>query len=186
MDFMTAITQFKPGSYQESTDQQTMLLFIKKNLPNVLTRDNKIAHLTSSSLIFNPSKDKLLMIYHNIYQSWSWTGGHADGDKDLLQVAVREAKEETGLRNITILSDSIIALDILPVFGHAKNHKPVSAHLHLSVAYAFQALEDEPLQIKPDENSGVRWIAIDQLTDYVSESHMRTVYNKIIDKVVNK
>ena len=181
MDYLTAITAFKPGSAQEQADQQTFLRFIHNN-PDVLLRDNKIAHLTSSALIFNEARDKLLMIYHNIYQSWSWTGGHADGEADLLQVASREAKEETGLNTVTAMYDEIISLDILPVFGHLKKNQPVSAHLHLSVAYILSAAEDEPLAIKPDENSGVRWIAIDQLADYVSEPHMQVIYQKILNK----
>lgn len=181
MDYLTAITAFKPGSAQEQADQQTFLRFINNN-PDVLLRENKIAHLTSSALIFNEARDKLLMIYHNIYQSWSWTGGHADGEADLLQVAIREAKEETGLNTVTAMYDEIISLDILPVFGHLKKNQPVSAHLHLSVAYILSAAEDEPLAIKPDENSGVRWIAIDQLADYVSEPHMQVIYQKILNK----
>ena len=181
MYYLTAITAFKPGSAQEQADQQTFLRFINNN-PDVLLRENKIAHLTSSALIFNASQDKLLMIYHNIYKSWSWTGGHADGEADLLQVAIREAKEETGLKQVTAAVDKIISLDILPVFGHLKKNQPVSAHLHLSVAYILSAAEDEPLAIKPDENSGVRWIAIDQLADYVSEPHMQVIYQKILNK----
>lgn len=181
MDYLTAITQFKPGSAQEQADQQTFLGFIKNN-PDVLLRENKIAHLTSSALIFNPEQDKLLMIYHNIYKSWSWTGGHADGEPDLLEVAIREAKEETGLNEVTIKSDKISSLDILPVFSHIKNNQPVSAHLHLSVAYLLQASENEPLTIKPDENSGVRWIAINELANYVGEPHMLVVYDKILNK----
>lgn len=181
MDYLTAITEFKPRSAQEQADQQTFLRFINNN-PDVLLRENKITHLTSSALIFNPERDKLLMIYHNIYQSWSWTGGHADGEADLLQVAIREAKEETGLKQVTAVADTIISLDILPVFGHVKNNQPVSAHLHLSVAYLLLASEDEPLAIKPDENSGVRWIAVNELANYVTEPHMQVVYNKILNK----
>ncbi|WP_373483565.1 NUDIX hydrolase [Acetobacterium sp.] len=181
MDYLTAITEFKPGSAQEQADQQTFLWFIKNN-PDVLLRGNKIAHLTSSALIFNPERDKLLMIYHNIYQSWSWTGGHADGEADLLQVAIREAKEETGLTEVTAITNKIISLDILPVLGHVKNNLPVSAHLHLSVAYLLSASEDESLTIKSDENSGVKWIAINELANYVSEPHMQVVYDKILSK----
>lgn len=181
MDYLTAITEFKPGSAQEEADQQTFLRFIHNN-PDVLLRENKIAHLTSSALIFNASQDKLLMIYHNIYQAWSWTGGHADGETDLLQVAIREAKEETGLTRVRALSEEIISLDILPVFGHVKNNQPVSAHLHLSVAYLLQAVEDEALRIKADENCGVRWIAINELANYVTEPHMQVVYDKILNK----
>lgn len=182
MDYLKAITAFKAGSVQEMTDQQTILSLIEKNPEDVLLRENRIAHLTSSSLIFNESWDKLLMVYHNIYQSWSWTGGHADGDEDLLAVAIKEAKEETGLKTIQASSDKIITLDILPVFGHLKNNEWVSAHLHLSVAYVLRASQDETLRVKPDENSGVQWIPIGELSDYVSESHMQVVYDKILKK----
>ncbi|MBU4439998.1 MAG: NUDIX hydrolase [Acetobacterium sp.] len=182
MNYLTAISQFKPESKQEQDDQQTILAFIKNYQENVLLRENKIAHLTSSALILNDSKDKLLMVYHNIYNSWSWTGGHADGEADLLQVAIKEAKEETGLKKVTVYDQKIVSLDILPVFGHIKNNQTVSAHLHLSVAYLLQASECEVLTIKPDENSGVKWIPIRQLPDYVSEPHMQVVYDKILHK----
>ncbi|MBI4857233.1 MAG: NUDIX hydrolase [Acetobacterium woodii] len=182
MNYLTAISQFKPESNQEQDDQQTILAFIKTYPKNVLLRENKIAHLTSSALILNESMDKLLMIYHNIYQSWSWTGGHADGEMDLLQVAIKEALEETGLGKIKAISDKIVSLDILPVFSHLKNNLPVSAHLHLSVAYLLQASENESITIKPDENSGVKWIPIRELPDYVSEPHMQVVYDKILNK----
>ena len=49
--------------------------------------------MTSSGLIFNKNLDKILMVHHNIYNTWSWTGGHADGEDDLLKVAIKEAKE---------------------------------------------------------------------------------------------
>ena len=87
---------------------------------NILTRENAFAHLTSSGFILNENKDKVLMIYHNLYNSWAWTGGHADGEDDLLEVAIKEAKEETGVVNIHPLSTQIMSLDILPVWGHMK------------------------------------------------------------------
>lgn len=185
MDYLTAILEFIAGSEQERADQHAILSFIKRNPADVLLRKNKIAHLTSSALIFNESMDKLLMIHHNIYQSWSWTGGHVDGDGDLLAVAIKEAQEETGLKNIKTLSEEIVSLDVLPVFGHLKNNEPVSAHLHLSVAYVLQASEKEALRIKPDENTGVQWISIKDLADYVSEAHMQVVYDKILKRVAD-
>lgn len=186
MHYQKAIANFKPGSALEAADKETIQLFISKNPGNVLLRENKIAHLTSSSMIFNETMDKVLMIYHNIYQSWSWTGGHADGDEDLLAVAIREAQEETGIKQVKTCSDRIVSLDILPVFSHIKNNKPVSAHLHLSVAYVLKASEEEPVRSKPDENSGVMWIPIKNLTDYVSEPHVQVVYDKICDRVLNR
>lgn len=186
MHYQKAIENFKAGSAQEAADKETIQLFISKNPGNVLLRENKIAHLTSSSMIFNETMDKVLMVYHNIYQSWSWTGGHADGDEDLFYVAIKEAQEETGIKQIKAYGDRIVSLDILPVFGHVKNNKRVSAHLHLSVAYVLKASEEEPVRSKPDENSGVMWIPIKNLTDYVSEPHVQVVYDKICDRVLNQ
>ena len=76
---------------------------------DILTRKNDIGHFTASCWIVNKEKTKVLMVYHNIYDSWSWTGGHADGDEDLLRVSLKEAKEETGLKNVESLSNKIFS-----------------------------------------------------------------------------
>mgnify|MGYP002237558723 CR=1 FL=1 len=53
--------------------------------------------MTASAWVVNKDRSKVLMIYHNIYNSWSWLGGHADGETDLLAVAIREVREEAAL-----------------------------------------------------------------------------------------
>jgi len=102
---------------------------------------NEIAHITSSAFIINKDKDKVLMVYHNIYNSWSWVGGHVDGEEDLLYVAMKEAKEETVIKNVSPVSDNILSMDILPVLGHRhiRKGKYVPPHLHLSVTYLLEA-----------------------------------------------
>ena len=108
MDYIQAIKNFEPMNEQEQNDKKLILKFIKKN-DDVLYRDNEYAHMTSSGLIFNEKLDKILMVHHNIYNTWSWTGGHADGEADLLKVAIKEAKEETSVENIGVLDENIIA-----------------------------------------------------------------------------
>lgn len=76
--------------------------------------------MTASSMIFNPSRDRVLLAFHKLYQSWAWTGGHADGDGDLLAVALREAQEETGIVSVRPLSPDILTLDVLPGLGARK------------------------------------------------------------------
>ena len=110
------------------------------------------------------------MAYHNIYQSYSWLGGHADGDPDLFAVALREAKEESGITELTPFSREILALDILPVPAHIKRGKPVKEHEHLNVTYLFIAPTDQTLSVKADENSAVAWIPIADLPKVVSEA----------------
>ena len=106
----------------------------------------------------NPSLDKALLVHHNIRNTWAWTGGHADGDANLLQVAVREAKEETGVMNVIPLTPKIITIDILPVFGHWRKGNYVNTHLHLSIAYILIASEKETLTVNENELIGVSWI----------------------------
>ncbi|MBU5482687.1 NUDIX hydrolase [Clostridium sp. MSJ-11] len=182
MNWIEQIKEYKPYNEQEKKDKEIILYSID-TLDNILTRDNEIAHITSSAFVVNKTKDKVLMIHHNIYNSWSWTGGHADGEEDLLGVAIREVKEETGIDNVHPVIEDIFSLDILPVLGHMKRGKYVSAHLHLSVAYLLEGDENELLIVKADENSDVKWIPIEEVNAYSNEPHMIKLYNKLISKI---
>ena len=181
MKYIQDIKKYIPVNEQESKDKEIIIDFINKN-KDVLTRENEVAHLTSSGFIVNKNRDKVLMIHHNIYNSWGWTGGHADGDSDLLEVAIKEAKEETGITNVRPIIDDICCIDILTVKGHIKKGKYVAPHLHLSVAYVLEADEAEEVKVKEDENSGVKWVDIDRVLELTDEEHMKDVYSKLINK----
>lgn len=182
MNWTDSIKTYDPYNEQEEKDKEIILKCIDK-FHNILTRENEIAHITSSAFVLNKTKDKVLMVHHNIYNSWSWTGGHADGEEDLLAVAIKEVKEETGVKSIQPVSTDIFSLDILTVLGHIKREKYVAPHLHLSVAYLVEADESELLIIKEDENSGVKWIPIEKVNAYSNEPHMQKVYSKLISKI---
>lgn len=144
-----------PYNEQEERDRDIMLQLLKTQ-ENILERENQTAHFSASSWLLNKEHTKVLMIYHNIYHSWSWTGGHADGEANLLEVAKREAMEETGIKNIITVSDEIYSVEILTVDGHVKRGSYVPSHIHLNVTYLMEADEQEVLRVKPDENSGVK------------------------------
>lgn len=182
MNWIQSIKAYNPYNEQEQKDKEIILQCID-TFRNILTRDSEIAHITSSAFVLNKTRDKVLMVHHNIYNSWSWTGGHADGEEDLLAVAIREVKEETGVKNIEPVISDIFALDILTVVGHIKKGKYVAPHLHLSVAYLVEADEREWLIVKEDENSGVKWIPIEEVNVYSNEPHMQKVYDKLISKI---
>jgi 8-oxo-dGTP pyrophosphatase MutT (NUDIX family) len=182
MDLKNIIENFKPYNEQEQKDKETFLKWMD-SFEDLLTRNNEFAHFTSSAFVVNKEKTKVLMIYHKIYDSWGWTGGHADGEDDLLSVALREVEEETGVKKLKPVSNDIFLLDILSVIGHFKRGKYVSAHVHLSVAYLIEADENEPLRIKEDENSGVAWVPIGEVVAKSTEPHMKILYKKAIDKI---
>jgi len=185
MNWRNEIEKYLPYNEQELKDKE-VILEAGKSFDNLLTRENKIMHMTSSGYIVNKTRDKVLMIYHKIYDSWAWTGGHADGDGDFLRVAIKEAKEETGAKNITPVDENIISVDVITVDGHVKRGEYVSSHLHLNVTYLLEANEDEALVVNEEETKGVKWIPIDELSSYCSEPYMvENIYNKINEKIKN-
>ena len=180
MDIVEQIRQFKPLCEQEEKDKAVMLWFLGSN-PDAFARSNSMAHMTASAWVLSPDRTKVVMCYHNIYKSWSWTGGHADGDRDLLAVAMREVQEETGLVTHPLM-DSFYSLECLTVDGHEKRGQYVSGHIHLNVTYLLQA-EGEALRVKDDENSAVRWMTPEEALCASTEPWMvERVYRKLADR----
>ena len=182
MHFIEEIRNYQPSCPQEGVDKENMLRSISLFQDSILTRDCTLAHMTASSMIFNKNRDKVLMVFHNIYQSWSWTGGHADGESDLCKVAMKEAKEETGLSDLRLISEHPGSLEILTVWSHVKRGVPVSGHVHLNLSYLFEADEEAEIHMQEEENSGVAWIPVDQLGTYVAEPYMIPIYEKLIER----
>ena len=182
MSWIDSIKELVPSNEQERKDKEVILKYINM-VDDILKRDNEIIHITSSGFVINKDKDKVLMVHHNIFNSWSLPGGHADGEENLLGVAISEIKEETGVNDIIPITNKIVSLDILSVLGHFRKEKYVSSHLHISLAYLVQADENEQVIIKPDENSAVKWIPISEIDIHSSEFHMKKIYNKIISKI---
>ena len=182
--YVDEIRAYTPQNEQEAADQRLILEYIRLFPDNILTRDNEIAHLSSSGFVVNADGTRVLMAHHNIYKVWAWTGGHADGEGDLLSVALREAREESGLETLRVLKDGIFSLETLTVDGHIKRGSYVSSHLHLNVTYLLEADPREPLRMKPDENSGVAWFPVSQVAERVTEPWMnRWVYQKLMERV---
>ena len=104
MSLREIIEAYTPCCAQEENDRRMMLQYLDM-FPDVLLRANETAHFSASAWVVNPTHDRVLMIWHNIYKSWSWPGGHADGEDDLLSVALREVCEETGVQNARAASE---------------------------------------------------------------------------------
>ena len=176
------IQSYQPYNEQEEKDKEVILKYLA-TFNNLLTRENEFAHFTASAWVVNKKRTKVVMIYHNIYQSWAWTGGHADGEEDLQRVALREVEEETGLKNLKLIDDEIYSIEILTVNGHVKRGKYVSSHLHLNLTFLIEADEQEKTRIKEDENSGVKWVNIEEATRITREAQMVPIYEKLNQKL---
>jgi len=172
------IRAYVPQCEQEAADRERMLEYMSLFPHNILTRENTLCHFTASGWVTNAQHTKVLMAWHNIYRSWSWTGGHADGEADLLAVAMREVCEETGLRSVVPVRQAPVTLEILTVPGHVKRGAFVSPHVHLNLTFLFCADEHAPLFAKEDENSGVKWFSPEDALANCSEPMMLPIYRK--------
>ena len=174
------ILNYQPKNQQEEADKKLILQITQQD--ELYNRSNLVAHYTSSGFIMNKTLDKVLFAYHNIYDSFAWSGGHNDGDQNFLKVAIKEANEELGIKNLECLTNEIDSLDVLHVNSHFKNGEYVSEHLHFNITYILIGDEREQIRIKPDENSAVKWISIFDLDKFVTEKNMLVIYNKLIHK----
>ncbi len=180
--YLDDIRAYVPRSEAEAADREQMLYYVNQYPDTILTRENKCAHITASGFVLSEDGERVLMAFHNIYKVWAWTGGHADGEGDLLSVALREAREETGAEHIRPLSEAIASLEILPVWGHVKRGEYVPSHLHLNVSYLLTADRGGPLKIREGENSGVAWLPADRLLELTNEWQMDEVYIKLLQR----
>ena len=183
MKIVEEIKKYRPCNEQEQRDKAVILAFLE-NDEDAFLRSNLLAHMTASSWIVNPERTKTLMVYHNIYDSWSWIGGHADGETDLLSVALREAREETGIAHVRPVSPEIFSLEVLTVDGHEKRGEYVPSHLHLNVTYLLEAEESDTLHICKEENSGVAWLTLEEALKASTEPwFVERIYKKLNGKL---
>ena len=184
MELLEELKQYRPWNEQEERDREELLR--RLNSGEALYGREPAAHLTASAWVVSPDRKQVLMAYHNLYDSWAWLGGHADGDRDLLETAMREVREESGLTDVRPVSRSIYSLEILTVDGHEKRGRYVSSHLHLNVTYLLEADPAAPVRHRPGENSRVGWFPLAEAVAASSEPWFRErIYRKLNAKLAD-
>ena len=182
MELLEQLKHYQPWNQQEAQDLAEMLRRLEQG-ESLYTRENTASHFTASAWVVSPDRKQILLAHHNLYDSWAWLGGHADGELDLLAVALREVQEESGL-TATPISENIFSLEILPVAGHEKRGCYVSSHLHLNVTYLLEADPAAPVRCKADENSHVSWFSLEDGIAASNEPWMRErIYRKLNEKL---
>ncbi len=165
------LQSYYPSTQEETQFKQQMIEFIQQN-SDCFERSLLTGHITGSAWIVDKSRQFTLLTHHRKLDKWFQTGGHCDGDSDVLNVAIKEAVEETGLSDIQAVSSNIFDIDIHEI----PERKGVSTHLHYDVRFLLEADMNEPLIIS-SESSDLAWVElskVSQLND--SQSIMRMVH----------
>ena len=124
------LRRYSPPTIDRASELERIISFVEKE-PACADRSHQFGHLTGSAWIVNKTRTKALLMHHRKLNRWMQPGGHADGELDLLAVALREAREESGLSSIEPVSGEVFDVDIheIPPF------KDIPAHYHLSLIH---------------------------------------------------
>jgi 8-oxo-dGTP pyrophosphatase MutT (NUDIX family) len=147
---------YSPHAEEEREYKARMLRFVEEN-PDCFERSLEEGHITGSSWLLNKSGSKALLLLHAKLDLWVQPGGHCDGNPDVLETSLKEAREESGIFSIAPLSDEVFDIDIhlFPAKGSQKEH------FHYDVRFLLQVTSDEEL-VPNSESKEMRWIGRDE------------------------
>ncbi len=164
------LEKHRPFNATETKFHQEITSFVKSH-PMCFERSLMIGHVTGSAWILDKSRQYTLLTHHKKLNQWFQTGGHCDGDSNVLNVALKEAEEETGLKNIGVLSNDIFDIDIHVI----PERKGIPVHLHFDVRFLLEADMNQQL-IVSSESTDLKWIQLSKVADLNdSDSIMRMV-----------
>lgn len=158
-----------------SAEQSYISLFISLlESNNSFQRTHVPGHITGSAWIVDRTRQYVLLTHHAKLNKWLQPGGHADGDENVLGVALREAEEETGVKNFLVLHEGIFDIDIHPI----PERKDMVAHDHYDIRFLVEADKQEPLIIT-EESHDLGWIKIEELAKYNDSPSLARMAEKV-------
>lgn len=162
---LSLLEKYEEADELNARDQ--IITFVKKNADCFL-RSNLKGHITGSCWLLDQSGQEVLLCHHKKLNCWLQLGGHADGDFDILAVALKEAREESGILAIEPVSHEIFDVDVHEI----PEHKGVPKHFHYDVRFLLRAQTKDFLV--SDESNALAWIKVqDVLNGAFDESLVR-------------
>ena len=173
------LKNYKSDFQEESVFKERMIVFINK-YDNCFERSLDIGHITASAWILSKDRTKALLMHHTKLNKWFQLGGHCDGNSNVLEVAIKEAQEESGIINIEPISQSIFDIDIHPI----PENKKEKAHYHYDVRFLLQVTSDEKTN-QNRESKELRWISQNKADLPTDNPSILRMFNKWISLATN-
>lgn len=173
LELLGRYTQRELDAHESKVVAET-IRFVKEH-EDCLLRSQLEGHLTGSAWVVDASRQRTLLTHHRKLDKWLQLGGHADGDPDLLNVALREAGEESGLANLRAVTSELFDVDrhLIP----ARKSDP--EHWHFDLRFMIEGDPDEPLTVT-NESKDLAWVDIDQVTSLNPEESMARMVRKTL------
>ncbi len=156
----------------ESDTVERFIEFVSTN-EDCFERKLKESHITGSAWVVSKDGRQVLLTHHKKLNRWFQLGGHADGNSDVLGVAIREAVEESGLERVRPISEKIFDIDIHKIPGRGQEPE----HYHYDVRYILKVVGNEEYVVS-DESHNLGWIEIEKLSELTEEESMRRMARK--------
>lgn len=145
------LNAYKTSNTKENEHKKTMLEFAARN-SNCFERSCLEGHFTASAFLLSQNRQRALLMLHSKLDQWLQLGGHCDGDKDFIRVALKEAQEESGIDKIILLQKGIFDIDIHEIPANIKEPK----HLHLDLRFLLGTVDSDDLTLN-NESKELRW-----------------------------
>ncbi len=148
------------------------------NHADCFERTQPAGHVTGSAWLVNTSGTHVLLTHHRKLNRWLQLGGHADGQTNIMEVALKEAREESGIQNILALNTQLFDIDIHEI--PPSQNEP--AHYHYDARFALQVAENDTFTVS-NESHALEWVNISQLAEHTSDpSILRMAHKWLVGK----
>lgn len=154
---LSLLAEYEAWGPQDEAARNRIIAFVRAN-PECFERSLRQGHVTGSAWIVDASRSRCLLTHHRKLDRWLQLGGHADGETDVLAVAMREAREESGLASLRVVSAAIFDCDVHEI--PARKAEP--AHFHHDLRFVLEADCAEPLVVS-EESKQLAWVALDDV-----------------------
>jgi len=172
-ELLEDVRAYRPFDDRERAMCDRLVAFLAANGVRAFDRALPPGHVTASAWIVDPDRTQAVLLHHRKLERWLQLGGHVDGDPDVRRAALREAREESGLRALRLIVEPIYDIDVhrIPARGAEAEHE------HYDLRFALEADPREPL-VRNAESHDVRWIALSDLESYAIDDSVRRLAAK--------
>jgi 8-oxo-dGTP pyrophosphatase MutT (NUDIX family) len=162
----------RPIDAREDEALRSTVNFVRAH-PDCFDRTSVAGHVTGSAWVVSGDGTAVVLLHHGKLGRWLQPGGHADGDSDVVRVALREAREETSLQSLRLGGRAIFDVDVHAIPARGAE----SAHLHYDVRFLFFADRAED-PVPSDESHGALWLALDDARRLAPEESILRMIRK--------